>query len=265
MAYLKKGIYPAVLIFSFALLAFLESRLKFDFQVISSISLTITISLVILLEKVVPYRKDWSYSPEDRHMDFFFTMILFPVIVTINQLLVKALPASLQMMDLTSMSMAVQVALPLLISEFLFYFSHRLSHENPILWKLHFRHHQVKRVYWMNSGTFNPADLFLNFFIYCLPFAFFKTDALAIQYALYFSATTGLMEHANVDFRAGALNYIFNTAELHRWHHSVVVEESQTNYGKALSIFDFLFRTLKFEPKKNVAEVGVKPVGINNI
>ncbi len=256
MANLKKGIYPFVLIFSFTLLAALKNSLSLDFKIISTISLTITIGLVILLEKLVPYRKDWSSSQEDRRLDFFFTMILFPVIVTINQSLVLAMPTSLQVIDLTSLPMALQVAFPLLISEFLFYCVHRLSHENSTLWKLHFRHHQVKKVYWMNSGTFNPIDLFLGFFVYCLPFAFFTTDPLALQYALYFSATTGLMEHANVDFRAGVLNYIFNTAELHRWHHSVVVKDSQTNYGKALSIFDLLFSTFKFEAKKKVAKVG---------
>ena len=32
-------------------------------------------------------------------------------------------------------------------------------------------------------------------------------------------------------------------AELHRWHHSKVPSESNTNYGQTISVWDVVFRT----------------------
>ncbi len=258
MANLKKIIYPFVLMFSFGFLFILQSFTHLEFKLISTIALLATIVLVARLEQILPYRKDWNQSPGDHRMDFLFTMILFPLIVGLCQGIIQFMPENLKVLDLTVTPVLVQFLVALIAAEFLFYWLHRLFHESTSLWKIHYRHHSVRRVYWMNAGTFNPIDLFLNFFLYCLPFAFLKTEPIAFEYVLYFSAVTGLMEHANIDFRAGFLNYIFNTAELHRWHHSVVINESQTNYGKALSIFDVLFATLKTSKTDHVTNVGVE-------
>ena len=80
----------------------------------------------------------------------------------------------------------------------------------------------------------------------------------AIVIAMTLSLVTGFLEHANIDFKAGVLNYVFNTAELHRWHHSVVMKESNSNYGKVLSFWDLCFGTFWFPGGKDVSEVGVK-------
>ncbi|MEK6773613.1 MAG: sterol desaturase family protein [Bdellovibrionota bacterium] len=258
MESLKRLIYPGVLLFAFALLATFKIVLNFDFKIISSLALTVTILVVAALEYLIPFRKDWRISKGDILSDFMYTMILFPLVVSICQYLVQSAPASLTMWNLSSFPIWIQCLLCLLTAEFLFYWLHRIFHTQALLWKVHYKHHSVQRVYWMNSGAFNPIDLFLNFFIYCLPFAFLKTNPMTFEYVLYFSAVTGLMEHANINFKAGALNYIFNTAELHRWHHSLDFKESRTNFGKALSIFDLLFSTFKYSSTDQVRKVGVE-------
>jgi sterol desaturase/sphingolipid hydroxylase (fatty acid hydroxylase superfamily) len=43
--------------------------------------------------------------------------------------------------------------------------------------------------------------------------------------------------------RCGPLNWIFSMAELHRWHHSRLVRESNTNYGQTLILWDIVFGT----------------------
>jgi sterol desaturase/sphingolipid hydroxylase (fatty acid hydroxylase superfamily) len=51
-----------------------------------------------------------------------------------------------------------------------------------------------------------------------------------------------------VDVRLGPLNWIFSGPDLHRWHHSSVIEESNKNYGATLIFWDILFGT-RFLPK----------------
>jgi sterol desaturase/sphingolipid hydroxylase (fatty acid hydroxylase superfamily) len=72
------------------------------------------------------------------------------------------------------------------------------------------------------------------------------------------NAVTGLLEHANVDFNAGPLNYIFNTAQLHRWHHSPKVTISNKNFGKVLSIWDVFFSTWYLPKSERIQKVGVE-------
>jgi sterol desaturase/sphingolipid hydroxylase (fatty acid hydroxylase superfamily) len=48
--------------------------------------------------------------------------------------------------------------------------------------------------------------------------------------------------------RLGPLNWFFSMAELHRWHHSTLLEESNTNFGQNLIVWDIVFGT-RFLPK----------------
>ena len=51
------------------------------------------------------------------------------------------------------------------------------------------------------------------------------------------------MRRESLDVRLGPLNRIFSMAEPHRWHHSLVLEEANTNYGSNLIIWDLIFGT----------------------
>jgi sterol desaturase/sphingolipid hydroxylase (fatty acid hydroxylase superfamily) len=58
-----------------------------------------------------------------------------------------------------------------------------------------------------------------------------------------FSAIHGAYQHSNLPVRIGPLNWIFSMTELHRWHHSKLVRESNHNYGGNLIVWDVLFGT----------------------
>jgi sterol desaturase/sphingolipid hydroxylase (fatty acid hydroxylase superfamily) len=46
--------------------------------------------------------------------------------------------------------------------------------------------------------------------------------------------------------KLGPLNYIFSTAELHRWHHSLKLEEANANYGNNILFWDLVFGTVHY-------------------
>ncbi len=64
-------------------------------------------------------------------------------------------------------------------------------------------------------------------------------------FALWVVAATihGICQHANMQIRCGPLNWIFSMAELHRWHHSPLPLESNTNYGQNIILWDIVFGT----------------------
>jgi sterol desaturase/sphingolipid hydroxylase (fatty acid hydroxylase superfamily) len=72
------------------------------------------------------------------------------------------------------------------------------------------------------------------------------------------TAYAGLLTHCNVEMRFGILNYLFNTPALHRWHHSMVREEGNRNYGENLMLFDLLFGTFINPDRPPPAEIGIR-------
>jgi len=64
--------------------------------------------------------------------------------------------------------------------------------------------------------------------------------------ALPVLAIPGIFSHCGGEVRAGVLNYLFVTPEVHRWHHSATVPEGHrysVNYGVEFSFWDTLFGT----------------------
>jgi sterol desaturase/sphingolipid hydroxylase (fatty acid hydroxylase superfamily) len=52
------------------------------------------------------------------------------------------------------------------------------------------------------------------------------------------------------------LNWVFSTADLHRWHHSADFAESNTNFGSNLILWDIVFRT-RYLPEGRPQRVGI--------
>jgi len=108
----------------------------------------------------------------------------------------------------------------------------------------------------MNAGRFHLAEAFLSGFAYFLPVLFLAPDPEVAIMVVSISSITGFLEHINVDFEAGWLNYLFSSAQLHRWHHSRIVKESNSNYGKIIVLWDLLFGTYFLPKNRHVEEVG---------
>lgn len=71
------------------------------------------------------------------------------------------------------------------------------------------------------------------------------------------TAVVGILTHANVEMRCAFLNYVFNTPELHRWHHSKIAAEGNKNYGENLMLFDQLFGTFFYPARRPPADIGI--------
>jgi sterol desaturase/sphingolipid hydroxylase (fatty acid hydroxylase superfamily) len=78
-------------------------------------------------------------------------------------------------------------------------------------------------------------------------------------------SVNGFFQHSNIYLRFGLLSGIFSTAEMHRWHHSQIPAESNSNYANVFIIWDRLFGTY-YRPASEVGMLGLLnpdyPMGI---
>lgn len=81
--------------------------------------------------------------------------------------------------------------------------------------------------------------------------------APVIGLAIVFVQINGLFQHANINIKLGWLNLIFSGPELHRWHHSKVVSESDNNFGNNVIIWDLLFGSYFLPKHRQVGVLGL--------
>lgn len=222
--------------------------------------------IIPILERVQPYREDWNRNHGDVGTDIIHLFVSNGLIVNLEKpLLIAALVGLTAWLAATlggslwpdQWPLLAQLFLMLLIAEFGRYWVHLAAHKLPWLWRLHAVHHSPNRLYFLNAGRFHPLEKILFQLPEVVPFILLGTNIETI--ALYFTFNTihGFFQHSNIQLRLGWLNYVFSLPELHRWHHSKKIEESDRNFGNNLIIWDLVFGTY-FNPKEcEVEEIGL--------
>ena len=142
-----------------------------------------------------------------------------------------------------------QLLLFLVVAEFFQYWMHRCGHQWELLWRVHAVHHSPHRLYWLNAARFHPIEIALGVILMALPPVILGAEPQVLSLVVIVTTVHGYTQHCNVRMRLGPLNYIVSSAPLHRWHHSLELEEANNNYGATLICWDLVFRTFFF-PKK---------------
>lgn len=270
----QQWFFPSLIIFTGLSLHLLISTLSVALYVLIPVIITAALIMVFhFAEKKFPYRKDWQGDRGDLKTDIFQTFVTLPSGSKLSELVlplaifwpVQFLGNWLGFVPQTKeMNFWAQLIIALLASEFCFYWFHRISHNWQPLWKLHEVHHAAERIYWVNSGRFHIVESFLGSFFYFLPLAILGFSPEVLASVISLSAVIGFMEHANIDVKTKIFNYVFNTVELHRWHHSNKIDESNNNFGKVLSVWDILFNTFHNDQSSEVKQVGVEGANVPN-
>lgn len=220
---------------------------------------------VMLLEFVIPYDRSWHPNKDDVKNDLLYMVtvqMVLPMILTL--FFGITLLRYLQTIELSmtqfwprDLPLVVQFTLMLLLAEFFRYWFHVASHNTKLLWRLHAVHHSPKKLYWLNVGRFHPVEKAFQYLLDALPFISVGVGEEVLALYLIFYAVNGFFQHSNVDARYGFLNYVVSGAELHRWHHSRLSEESDRNYGNNLIVWDLLFGSWFLPRDRRVGELGL--------
>lgn len=214
--------------------------------------IALTGPLVILAERALPYRQDWQASFPDLVDDglyLLFVQMFLPLALawTVVWFLGER---GVVLFDLwpAQLPILVQLLLKIMIGDFLRYWLHRAAHTWMPLWRLHAVHHQPEKLYTTNVFRFHPAEKALQFLLDTLPFMLVGIGTEVLAYYFVFYSMSGLFQHSNCDVRLGWLNYLVSGPEVHRWHHSRQLSESNANYAHSFVIWDLMFGTY-FRPR----------------
>ncbi len=223
--------------------------------------------VITFLERTHPHRPEWQPDHHDVANDLTFMVL---VQILLPKVLVFLLAISvLRFLQLHEIGVAgwwphgwpavAQTALMLLSADFLRYWLHRGSHEwSPLLWRLHAVHHSPPKLYWVNVGRFHPIEKAVQFLFDAAPFIVLGVSENVLALYFVFYAVNGFFQHCNVEVRLGLLNYIISGPELHRWHHSREIRESNKNYGNNVILWDLLFGSYFLPKDRKVESLGLR-------
>jgi len=143
------------------------------------------------------------------------------------------------------------IVFSLVVLDFAIYLQHVLSHALPVFWRLHRVHHTDLDVDVTTGLRFHPLEILLSL-IYkaALVLLLGAHPAAVIAFEVILNAASEF-NHANVRLPAALeqiLRKVVITPDLHRIHHSMVVAETNSNFGFSVPFWDRLCGTYRDQP-----------------
>ena len=135
-----------------------------------------------------------------------------------------------------------------LFIDFIYYALHRLSHQIPILWRLHKVHHSDDRVTASTGLVHHPLEAL---FIGVAAFSIYVIVNMPAGVILFYGAINSLhvaFVHSNMRppfWLDQGLSKIIYTPSLHKIHHSIRKEEGNSNFGMIFVFWDQVLASWK--------------------
>jgi len=152
--------------------------------------------------------------------------------------------------NLPAPSWAMLVASVVLL-DLAIYLQHVMFHAVPALWRVHRMHHADLDFDVTTGARFHPIEIVLSMLIKFGVVAALGASALGVLIFEVLLNATSMFNHGN--FRIPVrldqcLRWFLVTPDMHRVHHSIVVDETNSNFGFSLPWWDRLLGTYRAQP-----------------
>ena len=129
------------------------------------------------------------------------------------------------------------------LAELLGYWTHRMMHRVPWLWRFHEVHHAPTHVTWLEAWRQHPVDFVIHGVIVGLPGALLGASLSEFTAIVLLRKTYTTFLHANVSWRLAWLETVIATPAFHRVHHSQDPREYDRNFAGMFPVIDTIFGT----------------------
>ena len=141
--------------------------------------------------------------------------------------------------------------LSILALDLAIYGQHRLFHAVPWLWRIHRVHHADQEFDVTTALRFHPLEILLSMAIKIAVIMMLGAPPIAVIVFEILLNATAMFNHGNVQLSAKTDRYLrmfLVTPDIHRVHHSVIRQETDSNFGFNLPWWDQLFGTYRSQP-----------------
>lgn len=139
----------------------------------------------------------------------------------------------------------------IIILDMAIYAQHVAFHKIPVFWRLHRMHHTDLDIDVTTGTRFHPVEIIISMAIKIGVVTALGAPAWAVVIFEILLNATSMFNHSNIFLNLQAdrwIRLLIVTPDMHRVHHSVLIAETDSNYGFNLSIWDRLFGTYRPQP-----------------
>jgi sterol desaturase/sphingolipid hydroxylase (fatty acid hydroxylase superfamily) len=143
------------------------------------------------------------------------------------------------------------IVVAVLVLDLAIYLQHVLFHAVPALWRLHRMHHADLDFDVTTGARFHPIEILASMVVKLAAVAALGAPAEAVLAFEILLNATSMFNHANIRMPAACdrvLRWIVVTPDMHRVHHSIVPQETNSNFGFNVPWWDRLFGTYRPQP-----------------
>ena len=139
-----------------------------------------------------------------------------------------------------------------IVLDFFIWLQHVMVHAIPALWRLHRVHHADLDFDVTTGLRFHPIEIMLSMLIKFAVIALLGPPVLGVIVFEVLLNATSMFNHSNIRIPRAVdrvLRWIVVTPDMHRVHHSVEDDETNSNFGFNLPWWDRLFGTYRDQPR----------------
>lgn len=157
------------------------------------------------------------------------------------------------LLQIVTLPFWLKVTLSLLLLDLIIYCQHRLFHYQPLLWRLHRVHHSDMELDVTTGNRFHPVEIIISMLIKLAAVSLLGAPALAVVVFEALLNACAQFNHGNIKMPLAVDKYlrlILVTPDMHRVHHSVIVRETNSNFGFNIPLWDRLCGTYCPQPRE---------------
>ncbi|HKJ70168.1 MAG TPA: sterol desaturase family protein [Gammaproteobacteria bacterium] len=147
---------------------------------------------------------------------------------------------------------APAVVISVITLDLIVYLQHVMFHAVPALWRLHRVHHADLDFDITTGLRFHPIEIVLSMVLKLGAVVALGAPALGVLIFEVLLNATAVFNHANLRMPRGldrVLRWVVVTPDMHRVHHSVTANETNSNFGFNLPWWDRLLGTYRDQPR----------------
>lgn len=154
----------------------------------------------------------------------------------------------------------LEVACAVVLMDYTLYLWHVLMHRVPFLWRFHLPHHVDLDLDTSTALRFHAGELAIATGWRAFQVTLIGVSPLSLSVWQTFVLLSVLFHHSNVrlpvDFEQKLVR-IFVTPRMHGIHHSIVEDETNSNWSSGLTLWDWLHGTLRLNVPQDKITIGV--------
>ena len=156
-------------------------------------------------------------------------------------------------LNLYELPFIVQFIFAFILMDLAIYFQHVMFHALPLFWRFHRVHHSDLDCDITTGLRFHPFEMIISIVFKFLIIASIGAPVLAVVFFEIILNAASMFTHSNIKIPSAIekmVRWFIVTPDMHRIHHSIKENETNSNFGFFISIWDRLLGTYIQEPEQ---------------